>query len=296
MKKTYSFLLISLIGNLCFAQVSLRTLTCKTYGTPDGSQTQYNEIGYSLDNLPVVYGGCTTAPAIIVAVIDSTCNSMSTCENDFGQLNQFTIQSGTCGDPNLSGTGNCRNRPEKYFIFQFSNAAHMNSLQAMLSNVPNGSYILAYTWYVFPYSTVSAFATSFQSIGAVSINTLPDDVPYIFFIRKGDVSSLVEIIGTSPTDSLMFSANIACKTTSVFELGKNDFSVFPNPVADYLQIKNLNDGQYDWKIQNINGQKVSSGSLSSGNSIVATDGLTPGMYFIQLKDQDKTLNSYFIKK
>lgn len=288
--------MISLLVNLCFAQVSLRTLTCKTYGSPNGTQSQYNEIGYSLDNLPVEYGGCTSAPAIIVAVIDSTCSSINTCGNDFGQNNQFTIQSGNCTDPNLLGTGNCRNRPEKYFIFQLSNATQVASLQTMLNNVPNGFYILAYTWYTFPYSNIPTFASSFQSVGATSVSSLPDTVPYIFFIRKGDALSLVEVVGVNSTDVLNFSANIACNTTSVFDIGKNDFSVFPNPVVDVLQIKNLNDGQYDWKIQNINGQKVSSGRLSSGNSIVATDGLTPGVYFIQLKDQYKTLNSYFIKK
>ena len=117
---------------------------------------------------------------------------MDNCNYNFGQWNQFTPIT-NCD----SGTGNCRNRKEYYFIFHLNDPQQIDSLTAMLASVPSGNYILAYTWFTYSYSTIPGFITAFQSLGAIQINTLPDTVPYIFFIQAGQQGSIVELSGTS---------------------------------------------------------------------------------------------------
>src|SRR4051812_28007842 len=122
--KNLLLLLFVISFELLCAQTNLR---CYTLGMPMGV-SDYNLIGYYLNNNPVETNGCQIQPAVIIAVIDSTCNPWNNCNHNFGQSNIFTPITG-CSDP---GTGTCSNRAQNYFIFRF-NSPQMDSLSIMLA-------------------------------------------------------------------------------------------------------------------------------------------------------------------
>lgn len=184
-----------------------KTLRVLTKGQPGLTQTELNEIGYSLNNVPMEYNGCQVFPAVMVAVLDSiTLDPWTTCAYNVGQFNTFTLTSGSCDDPvNAQGFGNCRQRAENYFIFQYGNAGQMTSLNNFLASVPDGNYIIAYSWFNTTYSTVDPnFHNAFASL---NFNTaaLRDNAPFIYFTRKGYSGSNQEVLGVNQTDTITFS-------------------------------------------------------------------------------------------
>jgi hypothetical protein len=80
----------------------------------------------------------------------------------------------------------------------------------MISNsVPNGDYLLVYTWRYADYSQwpQSAF-DAFSNLGAQQIGVEQDSVPFIFFIKKGHPETMTELYGQSPNDHLVLSKSI----------------------------------------------------------------------------------------
>ena len=190
---------------------NLKSLRVTTLGTPDGSQTQYNEIGYYLNNSPIEDNGCDVTSAVMVAVLDSiSITPWNTCEYNFGQVNHFTLTGGSC-NVNPTGNGNCRNRPENYFIFHFSSASEMDSLQNMINNVSNGNYIIMYSWYTYPYSTVNP--SFFSGLTSLGFNTglLQNNLPFIYYVRKNFPGTKQEIHGTTQGDTLTLNALLQSK-------------------------------------------------------------------------------------
>lgn len=188
-----------------------KTLRVLTKGQPGLTQTELNEIGYSLNNVPMDYNGCQVYPAVMIAVLDSiTLNPWTTCAYSVGQANVFTLTSGSCADPiNAVGTGTCRQRAENYFIFRFNDVNQMNNLNNFLSSVPNGNYILAYSWFTTTYSTQDpSFHNAFA---ALNFNTaaLRDNTPFIYFTRKGYSGSSQEVLGVNQTDTISLQSLIS---------------------------------------------------------------------------------------
>ncbi len=192
-------------------------LSVTDFGHP-GPAYQYFGTGYTLNNTDQDNNGCQTTPAVMIAVIDSiTLNPWTTCSYNFNQANQFTLISGTCSDANPYGTGTCRTRVEKYFIFRYSDPVQMAGLNTLLNSVPSGNYILAYSWFPFPYST--APADFYNGMTAAGFNTglfpTNDNNPFLFFMKKGDVTTRHESFGQNSSDSLYFSTLL----TSVWDQG-----------------------------------------------------------------------------
>ncbi|HNP48460.1 MAG TPA: C25 family cysteine peptidase, partial [Bacteroidia bacterium] len=185
-----------------------KSLRIFTNGSPNGTQEQYNEIGYFMNNSPVEYNGCQAAAAVMIAVLDSvTLDPWTTCEYNFGQANPWLIYSGACGDATMQGYNVCqgpggRQRPENFFIFRYSDPAQMQAMQNMISQVPSGNYILAYSWYTYPYSVADpSFNASLAGLG-FHMNMLQDYTPYILLVKKGYASTIEEKWGTSDTSRI----------------------------------------------------------------------------------------------
>ncbi len=287
---TSAFILFCLFES--HSQTTPQIFHCYTLGAPT-SPADYNQIGYYIDNTAIENNGCSVVPAIIVAVIDSNCHPWNTCEHNFGQVNSFTLTGGTC-DVFPSGSGTCRMRPEYYFIYQFNDSNQLNSMADMLDSVPNDSYILAYTWFTFAYSTVPLFKQAFQNLGASQITSLADTVPYIFFIKKGDLSTLVESAGISSADTLVLNTTINCITTSVSEIENVFINIFPNPSISELNISIAN-GNYQWEIYSMTGQQVLSGDVINGFRNIDTRNLSSGLYVLRLSDEKGSVNRIFGK-
>ncbi|MFM7725872.1 MAG: hypothetical protein ACKO7B_04160, partial [Flavobacteriales bacterium] len=182
-----------------------------TNGSPDGTQTQYNEIGYKLNGVVTEYNGCGSTAAVYVAILDSitlepwnNCGNYYGSGNYYGQQNQFVPAPGSdCNYPfNVQGIGNCRSRPENVFQFNLRADTQMTALRTLVNSVPAGNYVLAYTWFTANYSAVNvAFHDAFNSLG---FNTaqLNDNAPFILLSKKGNPSANQSSVGVNQTDRL----------------------------------------------------------------------------------------------
>ncbi|MFT4779884.1 MAG: hypothetical protein ACI923_002427 [Flavobacteriales bacterium] len=168
-------------------------LKCTVYGHPSNT-FEINATRYQLDLDVMDYAGCGSQSALHVAVIDPITLAPweSNYDNEFPE-NDFG---------NLMDCANGRERPEKYFIFRQNNSTELAGMVDMLENaVPDGHYILIYTWKHVNYDGWDENAPEvydlFNNLGATQIGNAPDSVPFIFFAEKGNLGSALEVYGTT---------------------------------------------------------------------------------------------------
>jgi hypothetical protein len=184
-----------------------KTLICNDYGQrpPNLNTTQLYGTEYKLDLDIIEYAGCGGAPAMHIAVIDPI-TLLPWGKHWIDNSQQPPVEYNTNHDyGNQNNLSNCRDRMERYFIFRYSDAAQMQGMKQMLmDSVPNGHYVLAYTWIngSFRSWADTTAKTAFDLLGSQYIHTMPDSIPYIFFCKKGDTSSVIELVGQSATDFL----------------------------------------------------------------------------------------------
>jgi hypothetical protein len=197
---------------------------------------------------------------------------------DFGQANVF-VPAVLCGDSNGGTNYTCRNRPENYFIFRIQDPIQMDSLQSMFNFIPPGNYILAYTSFTTTYSTAAGFTGAFLSLGASTAGSI-DSVPYIFFMKKGDPLSIIEVAGTNSSDSLSLATTISCITTGLPSLKKFPISISTNFNRKALIISGLNE-KAEWEIYNSMSQLMLRGTIAEEKSI-SLSRLAAGIFYLRL--------------
>ena len=144
--------------------------------------------------------GCQNGPVFAVAVVDpGTFEAWQTgpryVYRHYGNFNWYN-------DQNYFG---CRPRPEKYFLFKQNLPSSLDSLRIMLEDtVPVGHYIAVYTWKNLNRTATdvglgAGFYDYMISLGADSIRSCPDFVPYLFITRKG-YPGATEVWGQTSTD------------------------------------------------------------------------------------------------
>ncbi|HMN05283.1 MAG TPA: C25 family cysteine peptidase [Flavobacteriales bacterium] len=158
--------------------------------------------------------GCGQYPAMAVAVVDPfDFSAWATGYNGVGHLyGQYNENS------------SCRDRPETVFVFRTQIPANiiptqMDTMAYMLTHViPDGHYVLVQTYLRLrraPLQNSNAMA-ALAALGAVNLanGTVPDSVPYIFFCRKGDLSSVQEVWGDGPDALINMTANMQLNSRS----------------------------------------------------------------------------------
>ena len=175
-------------------------LTCHNKGGAD-SDFEFLSIQWRINgNLGNGMGGassCGMSHAILVSVIDSfTVRSWYSDRQNFGQFNYQL-----CPE---------RSSPDEYFCFYSNDAASLNNMANMLQSVPNGNYILVYSFIHGHMSnwTENAF-TTIESLNGTNIRSVPDNYPFIFFCQKGNPSSAKLKVGTNPTDTITLFADLS---------------------------------------------------------------------------------------
>lgn len=191
------------------------------YNLIGNSTSLDQEIGLNLDI--VEYGGCGSAPAIHVAVFDpltfeywGTAFDGANPDHNFGNANNESA---------------CRNRVENYFIFRQNSASQMDGFSDMVLNaVPDGHYLLIYTWRFIVQDNLEAtnFYGTMDELGASIDPTDLDSVPYIVLIEKGQSEPIAELMGESFTDALELNVDLDAS-------GNNGamVSVAAGPVAEW---------------------------------------------------------------
>jgi len=86
--------------------------------------------------------------------------------------------------------------------------------------------------------------------------------------------------------------------TNINETQSNNFGIitYPNPTTDYIVIEGIANEKLDFSIFNIMGQSVKTGKLENNTSKINIANLNSGIYFIQLKTEDKSKTIKFIKR
>lgn len=137
-------------------------------------------------------GGCGPYASMNVSVVDpfdfsTWLTQYNGVGYDFGQVNR---------------NGSCRARSEKNFVFWYHQQQRMDTMAYMLSNViPDGYYVLVHTYLRLQRTALenSNAMAALAALGATNLanGTVPDTVPYIFFCKKGDPSSVQEVWGNT---------------------------------------------------------------------------------------------------
>jgi len=180
-----------------------RQIGCEVWGN------NYNQVYWTKD-LELQDGmGCGTPPALMVGVVDPF--DFSTWLTRYGGVGRYY--------GNVNDNGSCRSRQEKYFIFRETVHTQMESLANMLTNeIPDGHYVVVYTFLRLLRDSV-ANSSAMEALHALGANHLfngdvPDNVPYIFFCKKGDPNSVQEIWGDTVTAHIDMSATVQVNARS----------------------------------------------------------------------------------
>jgi len=165
-------------------------LMCRTVGTPGGDQTKWKNVQFTIDGSMQGWSSCNVGPAFNVAVFDSsTVQAWQTNRGDYGHRNY----------PYCASAGSS---PQNYFTFTSSDATSRIKMSNLLSDtVPNGDYILVFTWQSGNFASMEeSVIQKFEALGAKQIRSLvnasKNDIPYIFFVKKGSPETEQEIVGT----------------------------------------------------------------------------------------------------
>jgi hypothetical protein len=225
---------------------SLRKLTVVTASTTNIGLL--SNVDYKIDSDRIEWGGCGLGAAIHIAVLDSltfepwgTPFSGANLANDFGQLNK----NGNCG----------KNRVQYFFIFNANNASHLAGLKDMLTNkVPDGHYVIAWTWVKNDFSRWDAIDPTmrqvFTNMGATAITQITNDsLPYIFFVKKGQPSTVKEVVGTAWDEFITLKTDLQNNSTfgnihsevvgpaSSWDSLLWNYSTLENPSKDSISLK-----------------------------------------------------------
>ena len=89
--------------------------------------------------------------------------------------------------------------------------------------------------------------------------------------------------------------------SSVNEVAETNFSIYPNPANDFLNITSTNNEKFSLSIFNALGEKVYSAvsplSFGEGSGVrLSTSNFPNGIYFLQLKSENKFFTQKFIKQ
>lgn len=178
-------------------------MNCVNIGNPSASEylnIQFR-INGSVNNGLGVVSSCGGSAKIHIAVIDP-----------------FTVH---CWPSNMSAYGHynypmCFNHQNPESCFQFlCNTASLDSIPNLLNAVPDGYYILAYSFVspnfdLWPPGAFSAFDNLIDSAHPGNPRNLPDNLPWIFFCQKGnhDLQSIRYVVGDHNRDTIRLEATM----------------------------------------------------------------------------------------
>ncbi|PZU04864.1 MAG: hypothetical protein DI622_19670 [Chryseobacterium sp.] len=109
------------------------------------------------------------------------------------------------------------------------------------------------------------------------------------YSNDGDVSLHYGI----PTYPDFWVVKLGPEVLSTNETKFENLSIFPNPVADILNISGITSDS-SFEIYNAAGQKLTEGKIK--NKTINVSHLLKGVYFIQIKENENTVKLKFIKK
>lgn len=93
----------------------------------------------------------------------------------------------------------------------------------------------------------------------------------------------------SPSANYSFIAHFVEENLSVSTTETTDFVLYPNPVKDYLNIKNAGNAEYEVRIFNMTGQQLLDGKFISSSAPLDLSALPAGMYIARIKASNESI-------
>ena len=78
------------------------------------------------------------------------------------------------------------------------------------------------------------------------------------------------------------------------EVATEIFSIYPNPVTDFIQIQLSQEGEFNYRIKGISGQVMQSGKINSLKSSLNIEAIPSGSYFIELNNEEQIFAQKFV--
>lgn len=159
------------------------------------------------------------------------------------------------------------------------------------------------------YTDFDIFVANFNTDGTLNpefgnngiyIHPRPDNVDEMKTMRIDNENKIIAGGYTFTTDSGADFLIIRLYTDiptyeAIADSENNTLSVYPNPAADYINVKFDNNKTYKADIVDLNGRVVKTISVSSGSQINVAD-LNSGHYLLILKDNQDTKVARIVKK
>lgn len=188
---------------------NVRQLSCVNIGNPP-TTTILGNIKYSVDSELREKNGCTVSPTFMVAVLDSL--SFESWQTPYNGQNLNRDY----GQANINGS--CRSRSESYFMFRANSPTQLQSMRTMLlDSVPDGNYILVYSWYNIKYTDINvidpAIMQTFTTLGATKVTGISDSIPFILAVKKGKPSTIKEVVGDSINQQIELKMTLISSST-----------------------------------------------------------------------------------
>jgi glucuronoarabinoxylan endo-1,4-beta-xylanase len=79
------------------------------------------------------------------------------------------------------------------------------------------------------------------------------------------------------------------------ELNEVSFKLYPNPAVEEIFVDKMTS-DFDYKIFNVQGTLVNSGTLKNGNTRIKIESLPAGVYFINGTSDKSKISRKFVKK
>jgi hypothetical protein len=144
--------------------------------------------------------------------------------------------------------------------------------------------------------------TSGNSDGSINV-TFVGDVPQILWSTSETTSSITDLAAGTYTLAMSDGFNcyevekISVGVTSIEDIDGNaaQMILFPNPAQDVLQVRHNLKGKVQVEIYDLAGHLIEMGLVNESVEQISLSQMSPGTYFLQLKNDKEVLRSSFIK-
>ena len=174
----------------------LKNLQCNNGIYPN---INWVDLGYKI-NGSAKYVWSWTTPGFTIAVF-----------NPVSFDNWKSISLGTGFSQYGSITGEVLGKTDNAFDFYENDSTNRSQITNFINTViPDGYYVLAYSQlnHSIP-SYENSLYTAFESLGAGMIRTVPPDIPYILYGKKGSaIGTAKEVLGASPTSVIQLDTTL----------------------------------------------------------------------------------------
>jgi hypothetical protein len=187
---------------------ALKQLSVNNFGAPT-TLSEAEAINFFVDNGREEYVACpgpsVYSPQLVVAVIDP-CSLVPWQTPGNEPVTGIFLP----GNGNHGQLTNCSpNRPRKWYTFRTGVPSDMDAFANFVNNVvPDSHHIAILSWLGVDFTAMQPqHLQVFTDLGATQVGTL-SNVPYIFYTRKGDNATTMEVAGTDISDHINYTVDM----------------------------------------------------------------------------------------